>query len=484
MRSTANASRTSQGERTVVVPVSGMTCSACERRVTRALSRLPGVDLVQVSATRGRATLTGRDLPERDRIDAAIRRAGYEPAAPRWLSDDASVWRHVVVAALAVAAVGWVAWSVGLSGLPSRLAAPTGGGLLLVLILGLTAGVSTCMAMVGGLVLAVSASHAARGAVTGAEESPLATRLRPYVVFNLGRVVGFALLGALLGAAGGVLSPPARVTASLAVAVALVMLLLGVRLTGVSPRLEGWTPRLPAGLGRLLGVDRAADRAYSDARAASLGAATFFLPCGFTQAVQLYALSTGRPLTAALVMGVFALGTTPGLLALSSVPEMATGGRRVAVLRFVGVVVVAFALLNLAGGLRVLGVDIGADGSAAAVESAGRKASANVSVAGGVQTVTMTQTPRGYDPADTVVYSGIPIRWTITGTSSYDCSAYIESPDLGVSIRLQDGANVLDLPALEPGSYTFTCVMGMYSGHLVAVPPPAGDVGVGTAARG
>ena len=69
--------------------------------------------------------------------------------------------------------------------------------------------------------------------------------------------------------------------------------------------------------GRRLGVDGAAITGYSDPRAAVLGVATFFLPCGFTQAVQVYALSTGSPLTAGAIMAVFAIGTAPGLLALA-----------------------------------------------------------------------------------------------------------------------------------------------------------------------
>ena len=37
--------------------------------------------------------------------------------------------------------------------------------------------------------------------------------------------------------------------------VAVVMFLLGVRLTGVSPRVAAWSPRLPAGIGRALGIE-------------------------------------------------------------------------------------------------------------------------------------------------------------------------------------------------------------------------------------
>ena len=97
----------------------------------------------------------------------------------------------------------------------------------------------------------------------------------------------------------------------------------------------------------------------------------------------------------------------------------------------------------------------------------------NVTVAGGVQTVHMTQTRDGYTPADTVVHAGMPITWSIEATSKWDCSAFLRVPDLGVSVDLQDGLNTVTLPALPPGVVPFTCVMGMYSGNLIAIDPPA-----------
>ena len=89
--------------------------------------------------------------------------------------------------------------------------------------------------------------------------------------------------------------------------------------------------------GRRLGVDGAAITGYSD-RAPPLGVATFFLPCGFTQAVQVYALSTGSPLTAGAIMAVFAIGTAPGLLALAGL-TLVPRSARPAFVRVVGVVV-------------------------------------------------------------------------------------------------------------------------------------------------
>jgi sulfite exporter TauE/SafE/copper chaperone CopZ len=453
----------------LTVPVTGMTCASCEKRVRKALLRsVPGVLTVSVSAARGTATLHGAAPLDRDLVDAAIRSAGYEPGVTPWLTRDGSVWRTVLVAAVAVGALAVLASLAGLTDLTSGLSDPGRGGLLFVLVLGVTAGVSTCMAMVGGLVLGFSASHAAALSARGETTVPFATRMRPQLAFNAGRIVGFGVLGALLGALGSTMSLPARVTGVLVLVVAVVMFLLGIRLTGVSPRVAAWSPRLPAGLGRALGIEAAADAGYSHWRTALVGAATFFLPCGFTQAAQVYALSTASPLAAGGIMAAFALGTTPGLLALASVPEVTTGRRQATVLRVVGVLVLAFALLNVSSSLNLLGLSGGAASAAAS-----HTASANVTVSNGVQTVHMTQTPSGYEPADTVVYAGMPTTWLIEGTSKFNCSAALRVPDLGVKVDLAEGVNTVPLGTLAAGTVHFTCVMGMYSGTLFVVDPPA-----------
>ncbi len=95
--------------------------------------------------------------------------------------------------------------------------------------------------------------------------------------------------------------------------------------------------------------------AYSDTRAATLGAASFFLPCGFTQAIQIFALSTGSPLFGAALLGAFAIGTAPGLLALAGLPLVVPSRAKPTLMRLVGVVVIGFALLNGSAGLRLSG---------------------------------------------------------------------------------------------------------------------------------
>ena len=63
-------------------------------------------------------------------------------------------------------------------------------------VLGLIASVSTCMAVVGGLVLSMSANYAKEG-----------DQFRPQILFHAGRLISFFVLGGVIGALGAVSGP-------------------------------------------------------------------------------------------------------------------------------------------------------------------------------------------------------------------------------------------------------------------------------------
>lgn len=447
--------------RQLQLDVAGMTCAACERKVARALGQLPEVETATASARQGTATLTVRAEPTRSDLAAALETAGYELGTTPWLSRDRRTWVVALTAGAIVAAALVIAAALGLTDLAGTLGTPGTGGLLMVALIGLAAGASTCMALVGGVVLAISATYPAP-----AEAGPI-RRIRPQLAFQVGRIVGFGVLGAALGALGAELVMPALLQGLLMVAVSVVMAILGVRLTGVSPRLAGWSPTLPRSWSRFVGGSQATGHGYSDLRAAGAGAATFFLPCGFTQAVQLYALSTGSPLQAGLVMAVFALGTAPGLLALAGLPALAGSRAGSRISAVVGVLLIGFAAFNLVGASRILGLQ-----PTATVVDSTHPLSANVRLVGGVQIVSMEQQDTGYLPATSYVKAGVPIKWQITSTSPFSCAAFLRAPDIGVDTQLKAGLNSVPVPALPAGTVPFTCVMGMYSGELIAIDNP------------
>jgi sulfite exporter TauE/SafE/copper chaperone CopZ len=462
----------------ITVPVAGMTCVACERRIAKALTRLPGVVSATASARKGTASLIVTGEASQASIDQAIKALGYGLGRSSWVNRDPAVWRSAGVAAVFVAIL---VWALGAGDLTGRLGDLSKGGLLLVFALGLAAGVSTCMAMVGGIVLAISAHAAGRtpaktgsatADVTGWTGQDLATRrtvLRTNLVFQTGRILGFGLLGLALGAVGQSASMPQPVVVVLMAAVAVSMLLVGVRLTELSPRAAGWSPTMPAAVGTFLGLtgDVPARRTAGTALA---GAATFFLPCGFTQAVQLYAFSTGSPRSAGLIMATFALGTAPALFAVAGAPTLFRGTKKVAMLRALGVVVIGFAVINATSAIRLAGVDVS---DLFSPDRTPQAISANVTVTPASQTATTEQGGNGYEPRETVIYAGRPTKWVITSTAPYSCAASMASADLGIEGVLAAGKNVVDLPKLTAGTYNYSCSMGMYGGRIVVIAPPA-----------
>ncbi len=458
------------------VPVAGMTCRTCEVRIQKFVGRLPNVQHVNASAVHGRVEIESSAPVPAASVEKAIRAAGYEIGRTPWLAGDPAVWLTAVAGVALVAALGVLAAVTGLADLGSGAGDLSKGGLLVALLLGLAAGVSTCMALVGGLVLALSASFQARRAATGAAEGGIMSQMRPALVFMAGRIIGYAVLGALLGAVGASVTMPPQVTAALMIAVAVVMTILGTRLTGLSPRIATWSPTLPMGLGRELGLGDGAGGAYSDGRAAGLGAASFFLPCGFTQAVQIYALSTGSPLFAGAIMAVFAIGTAPGLLALAGLPIVVPSTMRPTLLRLVGVVVLGFAFVNAGAGIRLSGFTFPSLG--VETVAAGPLPASGVS-ADGTQALTTFQDGGGYSPANVSIYAGIPTRWTIESSTVSTCAAFLVVPKLGIQVRLHKGSNTIDLPALPSGPLAYSCAMGMYGGRITVVERPTGASGGG-----
>ena len=199
---------------------------------------------------------------------------------------------------------------------------------------------------------------------------------------------------------------------------------------------------------------------YSDKNSALLGASTFFLPCGFTQAMQLYAISTGSPIQGALTMGVFALGTTPGLLGVGGLTSVIKGQSSKLFFKTAGVIVVFLALFNVSNGLNLLGVkSIFAKTTATSIDK-------NVKIVNGVQVVKMSQKTNGYNPSKFTIKKGVPVKWIVTSESIYSCASSIVSQQLGIRTSLKLGENIFEFTPTQVGTIRFSCSMGMYTGSF------------------
>lgn len=189
----------------ITLPVRGMHCQSCEILVEDALKEIPGVTRAKADFKNG--TVRAAGTSDAAAVIRAVESCGYRVGAADdrpLVSSDRAVW-GAVAAGLAAVSVGYVVLG-RVPNFSAHLGGASGfGGALLV---GLAAGFSSCIALVGGIVLSVgvrwAAAHPEAGPAKKASVHPL---------FNAGRVAGFAVGGAVLGAAGAALDLPESLAA-------------------------------------------------------------------------------------------------------------------------------------------------------------------------------------------------------------------------------------------------------------------------------
>ncbi len=207
-------------------------------------------------------------------------------------------------------------------------------------IIGLIASVSSCLAIVGGLVLSLSAK---------VMQDDGKSAKKPFILFHLGRIVGFAFLGGILGFIGKAIGINFMFSAILGLLASTVMIVLGLNLVGVFKKSKLTLPS------NLFNYFRKVE--HATIAPILIGIGTFFLPCGFTQSMQVAALSSGSFISGMGLMLAFALGTLP-MLALLSFSSVSFAKSKHAPLFFksAGVVVIGLGIFALLAGLAGVGI--------------------------------------------------------------------------------------------------------------------------------
>lgn len=287
---------------TIVLYVLGMHCHACEITITDIAAGLDEVEDVTVDRQRGTVSLTGTFTRTPDALAAELepllKEYGYRVFTTPPQVPEPYAWRELFIAVPLATSFILALRLLHTIDIASWVRADSisyGTAFLI----GVVASLSTCIVVVGGFVLSLSATFARHGGT-----------MRPMLLFHGARLGAFFLLGGTLGYLGSSISISHVVTSTIGIAVGVMMLVLGIHLTGIAPRL-----RVPTFSGAALPFMRRLSGMHAAPLAA--GALTFFLPCGFTQAMQFYTLSAQGFLEGGLIMGSFALGTLPVLAALS-----------------------------------------------------------------------------------------------------------------------------------------------------------------------
>ena len=325
--------------------VKGMHCNSCVVLTESELLALPAVSGAKADLSTCCVEVTG-DFGDKTaeelakELSVGLEQHGYSLSTQAVLKTIKwSEFRIAIPIALAFGVLYVVLQKIGLVNLISTDSV----SYTTAFVIGIIASLSTCMAVVGGLVLSVSANFAKEG-----------DKVRPQVLFHIGRLVSFFILGGVIGALGSAFQLNIFGTFILSLIVGIIMLILGINLLDIFP----WAKKFQPGMPKFLSKHAIRFSNFNHTVTPLLvGVATFFLPCGFTQSMQIFTLSTGSFLTGALTMTAFALGTLP-VLALLSFTSLSIHKKMNSEIFFktAGLVVILFALFNIINSLVIIGL--------------------------------------------------------------------------------------------------------------------------------
>ncbi len=208
---------------------------------------------------------------------------------------------------------------------------------------GLLGGFGHCVAMCGPLV----------GSVSLAAAPALGPRrvAAGQLLYNLGRVTTYALVGAIMGLSGSFVNVAGRLAGlqdAVAVAAGVLLVAMGLGAAGVL----GWARRIEArAAGRVLAAARAVLEGGGPGRFYPLGLLLGLLPCGLSWSAFVGAAATGGLAPGLLFALCFALGTVPAMLLVGWATAVLSHRLRGALVRAGGFLVVLLGALFVARGL-------------------------------------------------------------------------------------------------------------------------------------
>lgn len=459
--------------------VAGLHCASCELLIESKLLEKDNIKSVEVSQKDQSLLIEySGEAPSVDHLNSLFHHDGYafsdseqkkttkNKSLFKVETDGEIIWNFprllevvlpplvvltIVVAFLKLSGSGLTAMSVNAE---STLLAFVG--------FGLVAGLSTCSALVGGIILSMSKQWA----TLYNPKDALLLRLQPQLLFNFGRFLAYTVVGLLLGALGNFFQISLEFSALLTIAVSVMMVILSLQMLGFEWA-NKFQPRLPKVITRNL----ADQRNFSGKLMPSLmGAATVFLPCGFTITAQGLALLSGDPIRGALIMSAFVLGTTPILFLIGLSSLMFT--QRPHITRFfsqvAGLLIIFFSIFNLNSAFNVLGLP---NISSYLADNAASQPLAKTIKQGSKQIIKMSAKGVEYSPSYFQVKVNQPVEWQITDDGVSGCaSALIAKDFFDEQVRIVPGKTVSkEFTPTKVGKFRFSCWMGMATGTIEVV---------------
>jgi uncharacterized protein len=294
--------------------VKGMHCASCEILIEKQILKFKGVKSVNAMLADNKVEINYDDNKlSIGQLNQKFKKMGYSFSENEFKKSSPSVKSGYLLPLIIAIVFFLIFLGFQRLNLISFVKINSEGSVPAFFVFGIIAGLSSCAALVGGLVL----SLAKKWSDTFKGNRTLLDRMKPHFLFNLGRVLAYGLFGALLGLIGQKIQISHGVFSILIVIVSIIMTVLALQLLEVKA-LDKFHITLPKSLSHKITNDSEIKGKYVPF---TTGFLTLLLPCGFTLIAESSAILSGNAWSGGLLMFAFALGTSLPLMliGLSSV---------------------------------------------------------------------------------------------------------------------------------------------------------------------
>jgi uncharacterized protein len=443
--------------KTKIIHIKGMTCVSCESIIKDEIKGFPGVEKIKVSVKKETAEISHDAEKKLDfnLIIDKINSLGYHASFEKISKVDACInrkekatgkqWFYSLLVVLGFYIAYKLLQSAGIFNWVD--VDPNNISFGVAVLVGIVASMSTCLAVVGAVVISFAAKNESKG-------SKFERSVKPHLLFHLGRILTFFVLGGILGLLGNWLNISTSFISIFTIIIAIILAWLGLNILGLTPSMTKFGIRMPKSV--IKHWEKVNNSNHSSAPLI-LGGLTFFLPCGFTQSMQFFAVTTGSFWQGGLTLALFAIGTVPVLLALGITTSKLKNMNFVVLKKAIGFVVILFALYTLSTGFALAGLNLNFfsnDGVQSQVNDT-------------EQIIQMNVDYSGFTPNVFNIKKGVPVAWVINGEKLTGCTNRIIVPSLSIEKSLIPGKNVIRFTPNKEGVINFSCWMGMVRGKFV-----------------
>jgi uncharacterized protein len=424
------------------IKVLGMTCKNCEQKIKKSILKLK--DIVDVNISLETKMITIKYINNKfneQKIKKEINDLGYKYKGvinnnnnkPVNSKDIIIIFISIIIVYLIIDKIVGYKFITNIPNISNNISLP------MIFIIGLLTSIH-CVGMCGSINLAVSTSNN--------------KTLKNTLLYNLGRIISYTVIGALVGALGSVLSLNYYIQAIIILIAAILMLLMGLSTLGLIPNyLYKFMPQIPK-------------IKNSKNKTLLIGLLNGLMPCGPLQAMQLYALSTGSIILGALSMFLFALGTIPLVLGVGILFTKLNNKYNYIIQIISSILIVLLSLLMMNRAISLLDLKI-----TNPIKNIIKENYQNYAIAKIIdnkQYVTI-ELKDGYTPV--IVQKDIPLVFNIKvdDIRYYGCTNTVKIPSLNISKKLKNGDNIIELTPTKIGNIRYTCWMGMVNSNIKVV---------------